>query len=1270
MGGGQDSAKVDDTGDVSSRIGQLTATQLTGLAMGPSGITYSGLNQLSINLGAGGNTFLIAGTASGTTTTVNSGTGSDTVNVEATGGPTIVITGGGSNANVINAGSKVPTTGGVVDHIQGAMSVTGNGADTMNVDDTGSTIAKTGTLTGSALTGLNMAGITYNGLATLNINLGSGNDLFNVQATSPVTNIDTGPGSNTVNVSSLSGMTGFGRATGTVDTIKGHLTIRGFGNDVMNVDDTDSATAKSGALTATSLTGLNMGSQGITYAGLSILSISLGSHGNTFNINVPANQNLPAATTIDGGLSKLNDLTAHWGGDVNGTLSLLDFESSAITITNNLNGSLSAPFPSAVQSMAVGGSIVTSGVLAVGSLDTMTIGQDLAGQLNVDATLSSLTVHGGTPGTIVAGEIGAIGVYNAFGPVVAQIGESGVERRIEATLPGAPFASAPPPPAAPPVASPSGIAFQYYYEGLLSPVVGSQTPIRKLANPQLTARVANATGNTGPDQFDFSLVTYSDSAKFNLVRLDDNGNSGISGIRNVAVEGDILTAVTQEASAFFVSDTSPAGVYLPQDNLASVAVRDHAPNNMIAAKSIQAVAFGSRTRSNGQLETGAAATGADAAKLLAAGTAIVQAGSINGSTLETFRVPFADLATEQVGFFMDDSPGAGHFDNNNVVLVVQSASTANSTGTGNNVTPSNTARGAVIALIGVAQTIGPGKFDLQNSIIETIALRGDGGSIQTAQTIGSSNNNDRTNASFTPSITSTGPLGDVIVQGPLPNVTAPSIFGSLLPSGPIPATTTIQTTGLRTDPITSAVSQVPADLGRVYVFTTVLANVVTATQVQSNGAGLAGQILCGGNLISQVVSNGATTGVITVQPVAWEPGSGNVGTTFTYPLPSSQVLKLGGFISNGPMTAPSISVGNSGGTINVNGLVQGGILTTYGSVFGNIVINGAMNGPTVSAGNNGAATLNVNGTLQGGIITTYGSVFGDISIHGTMNGPTLSAGNNGTRINVNGTVQGGSITTFGSVTGNIAIGGPMNGPTVSGGMSRTLLKVKGPVQGGTLIKIDGPVQGGSITTYGSATGSIAVGGPVNGPSVPSGVNSGTTVNVPVKGGAILTGGDLGNLTIGGPLGGQVVTIGDMNGAVAINGPVQNGVIATNGSINGALTIGGPLSSGQLLSAGNINGNVTIKGPLQSGAHCLPGLDPRHPENLGGDRQPKCYRLGRLDRRTEWQVIRRQHQWDRGRGGADQFRPDRYDEHGRVLQSERHDGRCRDRCRIYPRACRP
>jgi hypothetical protein len=1073
-------------------------------------------------------------------------------------------------------------TGGYPGQPAGLLTVTGGpGNNQLNVNDSADTSPRNGILTATTLTGLGIGGLGIAYTSIVNnkpsnqpyifnvvVLLGTGNDVFTIESTNAPTStevVNTGAAQDQFYVESETSQAGVPtRSTPIVDDIKGPLTIQGFGNDTMTVVDTGSFTPKSGNLTATSLTGLNMGPAGITYSGLSGLNISLGyggMTGNTFNIAVAAGTNLPATTTIHGGSEIPDSLTASWGGDFNGTLSLIDFTSPSITIANNLNGSLSDILPGTVQTMTIGGSITASGVLTVGSVNSLTIQHNLAGQLIVQSALDSLVVHGGTPGAVVAGQIGTIAVSAAYGPVVAQIQEDNIERLIEAAVPSSPFPILAPTPAV----SPGGITFQYFYEGLISPSVEGESPSASLVNPQVTARVMNATGNTGPDQFDFSLVTYSDTAKFNLARLDATGNSGVSGIRNVAVEGDILTAVTPAAATFFAGDHSPAGIYLPEDNLAGVAVRDYAPSNIIAAKSIQAVAFGSTTGTSGRPETGSVASGSDAARLLSPETAIVQAGSSNGSTMETFRVPVADVATETVGFFMDDTPGSGHFDNNSVDLVVQSVSTANTTGTANIVTSSNAARGAVIALINVAETFS--HKSLQNSIIESISLRGDGGSIQTNQTIGSLNAGTQTMAPFTPSITSTGPLGDVTIQGALPNVTAPSIFGSLLPSGPIPATTTIETTGIRIDPITSATSDVPADLGRVYIVTTAQGPVVAVTQVQSNGSGLAGQILCGGNLISQVVSNGATTGIITVQPVAWEPGAGNLGTSVTFGRGS--VLNLGGFISNGPLTAPSVSVGNSAGTTNVSGVLEGGIITTYGSVIGNIVINGSMNGPTVSAGNNGSV-LNESATLEGGIITTYGSVTGNITIDGSMNGPTISAGNNGSVINESGTLEGGFITTDGSVTGDITVTGAMSGPALSAGSS------------GTQIKVNGPVQGGSIITTGSSTGTVAINGAVSGPTVSAGPGSTITVNVPLKGGSVLTGGTLGNLSIGGPLSGMVVTVGNMNGTVTINGPVQKGVIATSGSINGSLTIGGPLSGGQILSAGTINGNVTIKGSLQSG----------------------------------------------------------------------------------------
>src|SRR5262249_23110668 len=123
-------------------------------------------------------------------------------------------------------------------------------------------------------------GINYYGVGTLNINLGSGGNVFNIQSTSTVTNVNTGPNTNTVNVSSLAPiMTG-----AIVDNIQGALTIIGSGTDALNLDDTGSTVDKIGQLTYNTITGLRMCAAGITYSGLATLLIDLGSGNNLFSV--------------------------------------------------------------------------------------------------------------------------------------------------------------------------------------------------------------------------------------------------------------------------------------------------------------------------------------------------------------------------------------------------------------------------------------------------------------------------------------------------------------------------------------------------------------------------------------------------------------------------------------------------------------------------------------------------------------------------------------------------------------------------------------------------------------------------------------------------------------------------------------------------------------------------------------------------------------------------------------------------------------------------
>ena len=293
VGDGMTTLNVDDTGSASNKTGTLTNNTLTGLNMAPAGIAYSYLAALNISLGSGKDTFNILSTYYSTVTTLNDGVGNDIINVQATSGRTNIATQSGND--IINIGSLAPVLeDGITANIQGAITVTGDGHDALNVDDTGDTGTSTGTLTSSTLTGLNMVsgGITYSGLALLNVSLGQGRDTFtvastnsatitniNLQSTCGPTTITTLSGTDFINISSNAPGSG-----GIVDNINGPINVVGDGATTLNVDDTGGTCANQGVLTYNQLAGLNMGGPGILYSGLSTLNISLGSGGNTFDI--------------------------------------------------------------------------------------------------------------------------------------------------------------------------------------------------------------------------------------------------------------------------------------------------------------------------------------------------------------------------------------------------------------------------------------------------------------------------------------------------------------------------------------------------------------------------------------------------------------------------------------------------------------------------------------------------------------------------------------------------------------------------------------------------------------------------------------------------------------------------------------------------------------------------------------------------------------------------------------------------------------------------
>jgi hypothetical protein len=197
------------------------------------------------------------------------------------------------------------------------------------------------------------------------------------------------------------------------------------------------------------------------------------------------------------------------------------------------------------------------------------------------------------------------------------------------------------------------------------------------------------------------------------------------------------------------------------------------------------------------------------------------------------------------------------------------------------------------------------------------------------------------------------------------------MFGSISTPGPI--TGLVQTTSQRTDPITSLVTTVPADLGRLYVNTSGKVPVVTSSTVQAGG--LSGQLVSRRDLISQVTLTGTVlTGVIAAQ--------GNLGKIFT---PSSgPATRLGGVLVSNPFDGELVTLGAIYADMRFNGGLKSGR-----GIVGNLLLNGiAANGAVVSGGEIGDTTwgtqLTVNGTNKGIIAAEKPIRFGGVAPGGNV----------------------------------------------------------------------------------------------------------------------------------------------------------------------------------------------------------------------------------------------------------------------------------------------
>ena len=216
-----------------------------------------------------------------------------------------------------------------------------------------------------------------------------------------------------------------------------------------------------------------------------------------------------------------------------------------------------------------------TGAVEARALGAAAVGGDLSGLVAVTGPLGRLDVLGATLGPIVAGDVGIVTVRGAHGPLVLQIDEGGVARRVAVT------------PAFGSQQSINGVRFSYVYD---STVAGRL---------QLSTRVFNGDPSTRGDDAPFDLGLYTNSAAtFDLVRLDAAGRSDL---HNLVVEGNLHSQLTPVATSFLgLPAGSPGGVWLPLDRLGAVAVRANAEVGSVRAAGIGALAFGALAAPEGR----------------------------------------------------------------------------------------------------------------------------------------------------------------------------------------------------------------------------------------------------------------------------------------------------------------------------------------------------------------------------------------------------------------------------------------------------------------------------------------------------------------------------------------------------------------------------------------------------------------------------------------------------------------------------------------------
>jgi hypothetical protein len=430
---------IDDGADTTGTLPMLSDGQLTGLGKAaaiswtPTSTASGGVTGMSVYGGSGGNTFTVSNTSNLVHTTVlNTGTGNDTVSVLATTGRLAIVNNGGNDYDYLGSTSTATLGTGNVQSIQGAVSVGGPGAIGLLIDDGADTTGTLPMLTNSQLTGLGKAAAiswtptstASGGVTGMSVYGGSGGNTFTVSNTSNLfhtTVLNTGTGNDTVNVLATSGKLAIfndggidsvyvGRSAtqtnGTIQNIKGAVSVGGSGATSLVVDDSADTTSMVATITNNSVAfaplapGTNLGT--ISYSSTVDLlrvvtgSVPLGFGYNTIQVNSTA-----AATPLTLATGTGNT-TVFIGASVN-----LGYQHTLASIAGTINVQANAAGRTTLEvddSAEAGRSIgLTSNFLTFGGLPTIQfsglIGLDVvAGTQSPPITVES--VPAGVPTTI------------------------------------------------------------------------------------------------------------------------------------------------------------------------------------------------------------------------------------------------------------------------------------------------------------------------------------------------------------------------------------------------------------------------------------------------------------------------------------------------------------------------------------------------------------------------------------------------------------------------------------------------------------------------------------------------------------------------------------------------------------------------------------------------------------------------------------------------------------------------------------------------------